>query len=283
MRVQLERTGQLPGQKKWHCYSITLPSFELYWHNHEAYELTFIYAGYGKRLVGDNIAYFEKGDLVLLGPYLPHSWVSDITCPQPVQAFVLQLSPDFLELLIQIPGMDDLQQLLKAAKFGLSLNDMTSIVYSFLKELEGANPSIISNAKLLLLFNKLCTLKQSKLASDVYCNMSSNGLMLSRLNKVLQWLNNNFTNPNLQLSNAANLLHMQESAFSKFFKKHTRQTFTSFLNELRITYACRLLVETDEAIALIAYTCGFGNISYFNRTFLTKKGITPKEYRKRYN
>jgi AraC-like DNA-binding protein len=104
--------------------------------------------------------------------------------------------------------------------------------------------------------------------------------MQTRLNKVLQWLHNCYTTPQAQISKAAALLHMQESAFCKFFKRHTGKAFTAYVNEMRIAHACRLLAETDDTIARIAYAAGYENLSYFNRSFLANKGIAPGKFRK---
>jgi AraC-like DNA-binding protein len=78
----------------------------------------------------------------------------------------------------------------------------------------------------------------------------------------------------------ADLLHLTESNFCKFFKKATGKTYSDYLNEMRINEACRLLVQTEKSVNQIAFDCGFETLSYFNRVFLNKKGITPSGYRK---
>jgi AraC-like DNA-binding protein len=83
----------------------------------------------------------------------------------------------------------------------------------------------------------------------------------------------------LRLSEAAQLVHLSEGAFSRFFKTHTGKTFPCFVNELRIGRACRLLTETDETITEIAYGCGFANLSNFNRQFLRLRGMSPRSFR----
>ena len=57
------------------------------------------------------------------------------------------------------------------------------------------------------------------------------------------------------------------------------KTFSDYVNEVRITHAMMLLLETDKSVQSVAYQSGFENISYFNRVFLRKKKITPGQFR----
>jgi AraC-like DNA-binding protein len=85
----------------------------------------------------------------------------------------------------------------------------------------------------------------------------------------------------INLKQVADLIYMSESNFCKFFKKATGTTFSDYVNDLRITEACHMLLYTDETISHIANACGFESLSYFNRVFLKKKKHTPSEFRKR--
>ncbi len=73
---------------------------------------------------------------------------------------------------------------------------------------------------------------------------------------------------------------MSESRFSRFFRRATGNTFTDFVNRVRINRACQLLMETERYITHICYDVGFNNVANFNRRFLDIKGMTPSEYRK---
>ncbi len=73
---------------------------------------------------------------------------------------------------------------------------------------------------------------------------------------------------------------MSESQFSRYFRRATGNTFTDFVNRLRIARACQLLMETDRYISNVCYDCGFNNVANFNRRFLEIKGMTPKEFRR---
>jgi quercetin dioxygenase-like cupin family protein len=77
VRARREQLPQ-PRQRSFWVYPVEAPKgFPFYWHFHPEYELTYILEGQGMRLVADHLAPFAPGDLVLLGPGLPHTWTSD--------------------------------------------------------------------------------------------------------------------------------------------------------------------------------------------------------------
>ena len=75
-------------------------------------------------------------------------------------------------------------------------------------------------------------------------------------------------------------LGMSESRFSRFFRRSTGNTFTDFVNRVRINRACQLLMESQRAVGHICYEVGFNNLANFNRRFLEIKGMTPTEFRR---
>jgi AraC-like DNA-binding protein len=87
----------------------------------------------------------------------------------------------------------------------------------------------------------------------------------------------------ISLKRVADLVFMSESNFCKFFKKATGTTFSDYLNDLRITEACHLLLSSEDNVSKIAHDCGFESLSYFNRVFLKKKKLTPSVFRKQAN
>src|SRR5690606_27464496 len=102
-----------------------------------------------------------------------------------------------------------------------------------------------------------------------------------RINQVQDFIMNNFTG-DITLKEVAEVAHMNEAAFCRFFKSTTLKTLTQFLNEVRIGYACRLLLQENLNIAGVGYECGFKNISYFNKLFKNSLGVTPQQYRKKH-
>ena len=98
--------------------------FPFYWHYHPEFELTLIVNSHGQRLVGDGIADYGPGDLVLLGPNLPHSWRSGpVKLPREQwhRAVVIQFRENFLgEEFFRLAEMEPIVRLLKRSAAGLS-------------------------------------------------------------------------------------------------------------------------------------------------------------------
>jgi transcriptional regulator GlxA family with amidase domain len=95
-------------------------------------------------------------------------------------------------------------------------------------------------------------------------------------------MNQNFDKP-VALGEVAKLANMSEVAFSRFFKQRTGNTFIDSLTEIRLGHASRMLIDTTQSVAEIAYHCGFNNISNFNRIFRKKKGCTPRDFRESFS
>ena len=97
------------------------------------------------------------------------------------------------------------------------------------------------------------------------------------MDKVYEYIFKNF-NHNISLKNVAEVANMNKSAFSRLFKKVNNKPYSKYLNEIRIGYACKLLIENKYNITFICYESGFNNISNFNRQFKNITSMTPSEY-----
>lgn len=102
---------------------------------------------------------------------------------------------------------------------------------------------------------------------------------LDKIKMILKKIETDYAE-NLTIADMAELAGYSQSHFMKFFKKNMRVSFIEYLNEYRLTMAARLLLVSSEDILTIAIETGFSNISYFNRLFKKKYGMTPGIYRK---
>ena len=251
---------------------------DFFWHYHPEYELTLIVKGKGKRLIGDHHEYFESGDLVLIGPGLPHTWVSDRNMKGKCEAIVIQFSKDFMERFAGLEELSAIHKLLLNTKQGISINDSkSSNVKNLIKQLP-EKKGIEKITDLLCILHNLSTLKQTSLASSFYQPLKGNENE-KRINKVCQYIQKHAAET-LTIHNAAALIHLSPSAFCKFFKRMTGKTFSDYVNDIRIANVCNDLLATDKQIATIAFENGFETLTYFNRIFLNKKNIRPNGYRK---
>lgn len=102
-----------------------------------------------------------------------------------------------------------------------------------------------------------------------------------RLKDVVVYMNRHYPDP-ICIQDLANIMHLSTSYFCKYFKKYIGSSPMDYLNIVRTENAAKLLKTTDSRIIDIAYEVGFQNFSYFSRTFLRYKGITPSGYRRQF-
>ncbi len=278
MKPRLEHVSAMKGNHSFLCYELNVPDFDFYWHYHPEYELTCILQGRGKKLVGDSYENFREGDLVLLGPNLPHTWISDKRRKENCRAIVIQFSPAFVEQILQFWELTALEKLFINSYKGLQLNHVkTNQCVKLMQEMIGAS-EVHKFSLLLQVFDLLSTMQATSLASAKYRAMKGNDNQ-QRINQVFQYVEREFKQ-GLSLKKAADSIHLSQSAFCKFFKRASGKTFSDYTNDIRIAHACQLLMETDKPIRAIALESGFESLTYFNRVFLKKKKLRPGAFRK---
>ncbi|GAB3527650.1 AraC family transcriptional regulator [Pontibacter brevis] len=252
-------------------------------HFHPEVQVMFICEGSGTQFIGDNIGSFSSGDILLLGPNLPHVFRNDKKFYEENSGLSARNISIFFQVeslgerFLSLPEVNPIQKLLLSSKRGIRINGETKKKATALVEqmlyLEGFE-------RLMQLFNFLHLLSLSKeleLLSSVGFDGPQNDSDSKKMNDVFNYIMNNFSEE-VKLQKAASIANMSTNAFCRYFKQHTRKTFSSFLNEIRIGHACRLLIEDRWNIRETAFECGFDNISYFNRQFKDITSYTPTEY-----
>ncbi|HEY9256621.1 AraC family transcriptional regulator [Chitinophaga sp.] len=255
-------------------------------HFHESCEIVLIEEGYGKRIVGDHIDDFDKGDLVFMGPNLPHIWQNDNLYFQKrkdlrVKATVLYFEPAMV--LSLVAGMDEaiaVQMLFTKACRGLSVKSST---HTYLLERFHAIHATDGLKQLSVFLEIIDVLSKSDdfdyLASDNYRNAMTIK-DAGRFNDVYQFLITNF-HREIPLEEIAGVARMSPTAFCRYFKARTQKSFVTFLQEIRVSHACKLLRQDQLSVMEVALESGYNNLVNFNKCF---KGITsqsPSEYRKK--
>ncbi len=255
---------------------MSLPYLEFYWHHHPEYELTYKLNIGGKRIVGDSYEQFQPGDLVLIGPNLPHTWVTDRKVKYKSCDFVVtQFSNSLFNSMSGLSEFERIKRLLQNSRYGLHFKNSKQ----FKEKLLGLpqKQGIEKLTDLLWILEQLSRQKGRKLASADY-DLSQQKTKEERINKVCNYLEQHFSKP-ISIADAAGIINISKSAFCKFFKRTTGKTFSDYLNEIRVGYACYQLIETDKPISAITRSAGFDSVSYFNRVFYKKKNTTPRAFR----
>ncbi len=266
-----------------HCF----PHFLKVWHYHLEMELVYITESTGTRFVGDNISKFEPGDLLLLGDYLPHMWMNDELYYQEredlrARALVIHFDKKiFQQVLGLVPEMNQINQLMQAACRGIAFSHkVKAMVRRQLEEMFDQSP-LEQVLSLLKILEVLSTDKDKMAISSSGFTKAFNAPNSRRLDVVYDYILNNFTEQ-IRLEDVANLANMNSAAFCRYFKKVNKTTFSKYLNEVRIGYSCKLIMEEQYSVSEIAYKSGFNNLSNFNRQFKMVKGLSPTEYLKQY-
>src|SRR6218665_175625 len=265
------------GLQSFVAYELEVPAFEFKWHYHPEYELTLIVQGSGKRRVGDNHENFGPGDLVLIGPSMPHTWVSD-PLEKECRAVVVQFPESFVQSFFQFPEFEKAAAMLKESRQGLVFPGEHP-ARQMLGDLAGLNAAE-RFTRLFSILEHLSRQRWEVLASEDFTPATGGGNE-TRINKVCRYVHRNIDR-RFTLEEVAGLVYLSEPAFCKFFKRATGKTFSDYVNDVRIGRASALLVSSDFPVSAIAYRCGFENMSYFNRIFLRKKSINPKAFRERF-
>ena len=255
------------------------PDAKAYWHYHPEVELVYIEKGYGNRYVGNHISKFEDGDLILLGPNIPH-FGYEFGLQGINEEIVVQFKKDLIKSSVHVmPELEDIAALINRAKSGISFYGETKkFIGEELALMDIKNPfdRLISIIKILQILAK----------SEEYEVLNADGVTLiiqnqndDRINRVFQYVKENYESE-ITLDQISQIALLTVPAFCRYFKKYTKKTFTQFVNDFRIRQAIRLIAVGDKSISEIASEVGYNNFSHFNKQFKKVTGETPSKYKK---
>lgn len=283
MKIMHEQVSFAPRtllKVKWDDF----PHFTYPWHFHSEFEIVYVLKSSGKRFVADNVESFGEGDIVLLGSNLPHFWKSESEdgSENRVNAIVVQFHSDFFrEEINSYPEFHRISEMQKRAVRGIHFTrPAAEKIGRMLKRLLKLN-----GLERMLYFIKLMDVMAR---TENYRLLASKGYQLeehrelnSRLDKIMHFINTNYQRKITQ-EEVASKIGMTTAAFCRYFREKTGKGFIYFINEMRIGYACKLLIENHLSISQICFECGFNNLSNFNRMFKRQTGCTPGEYQQQF-
>lgn len=268
----------------WRYWIYHVDGIEFNWHYHPEYEVCVTIDSPGQRYVGDNVESYGDIDMVLLGPNLPHTWLSEpCSDGKPQRVYVAQLPTQWIEsLTVSMPELSPLKSVLDMSQRGVKFSQAISRQAAQLfVDMEPRTP-LQKLTSLMQVFQLMIEDKAAQpLSSTGYSFIAKPDASNEKIDRVIQYIHDHYTDP-LTAESLAKLAHMSTNHFHRFIKKRTEQTFVELVNQLRVGKACSLLLNSDLPVSTISDMCGFNSISNFNRRFVQFKKTTPSEFRRAY-
>jgi AraC-like DNA-binding protein len=254
------------------------------WGWHPEYEIHLITKTHGSFIAGDHIGTFAPGQVTIMGPDLPHDWVSDLDPGQVAvdRDAVIQFTDEWIHGCMElIPELSEVAEMLQRASRGIAFSGATAwrAAETILDVVKSRGIEQMSHLfRLLSLFAEAPPEEYEVLASE-WLGRPTEGGSREAVEAGLSYIFENLTG-DIRLSTAAHMAYMSEPTFSKYFKAATGMTFSAMVKKLRIAHARRLLDTTEHSVAHVATLSGYHNMANFNRQFLAEVGTTPTKYRR---
>ena len=255
------------------------------WHFHSEYEIIYIREGHGIRFVGNSIEKYKDGDIIMMGSNLPHCMKSDEAYFSGdenlrVKGTIVQFEKEFMYYSINhYPHFLKMKNLLEESQRGIHFPaGCSSKLVDLLDKIptETGMDQIISFLQVL---REMSEIKGRKIISTSdFTESMAFGSNTSRIDKIVSYLNKNYTRQ-IDLDEISSFAAMNATAFCRFFKNKMGKSFKNYILDMRIAYACKLLLMDDITVSQISIECGFETISHFNKTFKKNTGYTPSQYK----
>jgi AraC-like DNA-binding protein len=273
-------TVVMPEDRSWMLFDRQLPSFPFNWHYHPEFELTLTLNSTGMRFVGDHVEAYGDGDLVLLGPNLPHAWESHATCKGPNhRALVCWFTQPWIDSLVQgSPELRALGTLLEESRRGVAFSRSASMAVRRQILAFGAGTAQQQWLGLLKVLMDLSDDTQRAPLSTHAMEPSTGSREMARLGPVFSWLNAHYTEA-LSMDHLASLACLSVSQLQRLFKRSARMSVSDYVAQRRVGHACGMLVQSQWSIGRIGEEVGYTDGAHFARQFKAIKGSTPTKYR----
>ncbi|MFY0651717.1 MAG: AraC family transcriptional regulator [Cyclobacteriaceae bacterium] len=281
------RKSPISENKCFEVYRLQDQYFDPYWHFHPEFQLFTVIKGSGTRFIGDNVSSFKDGEVVFTGPNLPHLWRSD---PEyfdgngdlSIDGLVIYFHESLMtEGFLQKEETIQLRQLLQRSERGIKIDgENAERIRSKMITLSEAT-DFERILKLLDILFDFSLIKDYKLLSSPGYINSLKESDSKRMRAVHAYVMKHFKET-ISLEQVAEVANMTPAAFSRHFKRHANKTFSNFLSEIRVGYACKLLVDKHKNVSQACFDSGFNTLSNFNKQFKTITKMSPLKYKRIY-
>lgn len=259
-----------------------MPHLYNHLHQHPEIQLTLIQKSSGTLIAGGHVSRFKEGDVFVIGSNQSHVFRNDpVYFRKKSDAKAITVFFDETTLGHSFWQQTEAKSFLPFFKNSMGGYRITGKKQQQLGEHLIAISSASGFAKLILfieIIRLLATKKEMKQLTGTTVQRPIRDFDGIRLNAVLEHTFRE-SHRDIRLEEIAGVANMTVEAFCKYFKIRTRKTYISFLNEIRINNACKLLLSEDLPVTTICYQVGFSNLSNFNRVFKKITGKTPRAYK----
>lgn len=261
-------------------FSRVKTAFDFPLHYHEEFELNFIqHARDARRIVGDHMEDIDDIELVLVGPNLQHAWFTHHCKSREISEITIQFHKDlFDDKLLRRNQLSFIKAMFEKSSRGILFSRDTMLALAPRIIELNRKQGFDSVLELMSILHDLSISRNMRILSDLSFTPEHFTYNSRRVERTFEHMNSNF-DKNITLGEVSKLANMSNVSFSRFFRQRTGNTFIDSLTEIRLGHATRMLIESTNSVAEVAYHCGFNNISNFNRIFKKKKGCTPREFR----
>jgi AraC-like DNA-binding protein len=274
-----------PPDTSFLCVEFCGPALICPYHVHPEFEIAHIVSSNGSRLIGDHVGDFGPGDLVMIGGGLPHIYFHHNKPGKSkrwARSRCVQFLPDCLGAsFFELPEMRGIQTLLARSNPGLQIDAKTTQKAIAMLDALCAAPDTLRVPRFLELLHVLAQSQAPCSLASLHYRAPTLHRSSVRIERALAYINDHLFD-RVTLGDVSRAASMSPQGFSRFFPRLMGRTFIEYLTELRIGAACRQLIETERTVTEICFTCGFNNLSNFNRHFYRMKKLSPREYRQRF-
>lgn len=262
-----------------------IPNVNSRWHFHPEVELIYLHRGSGMQFIGDSIKRFHEGDIILIGSNLPHYFKFDkekqvsINNNESPYSTVIHFYEDFWgKTFLELPENAIIKRALEKAKRGILISARKEpIISNLIKQLSVSE----GHSRVVLLMEALALIGSSssgKLLSSIGFKYNFEESDKYRINLIYEYSFAHYKDK-ISLERIAQIANLAPNSFCRYFKAKTRKTYFQFVNEIRVSHACKLLIEDEVSIKQICYESGFNNFSSFHAVFKQITGKTPLTYK----
>jgi AraC-like DNA-binding protein len=253
-------------------------------HAHPELELVYIGEGYGTRIIGDTVEPFEAGDMVFIGSNVPHVWLSDDAFYKEdsklhSKVIVTYFNPNkFKDVFDSVKEFSSIREIIRQSTRGIKIFGETRNLIAD-KLLALSSKSGFEKIEGLLQIMHLISVSEDK-SFIINKEIEDNDSQYSdRLIKVIKFIKENLHNQ-ISLRQVSEIACMTEQSFCRFFRNRTKKSFSQYLLDQRISYACTLLIQSDKSISEISDLCGYKSSSHFCKVFKDQINQSPYQYKR---